>query len=518
MSSITLINETEGRFMQLGKMIKVAATRFGDAPAVRTADEVVSFAEFDRRTDRLANNLLASGVVPGDRVGILLPNGVEILVAYFALAKAGLVRVVLNWRDTPEDHAFKLRDAGCRAFLAAGVDPGVDDIAFQLDVSEVRAFSLSGTAAPCLVPRSDTAPHRLAYTGGTTGRPKAVILGERQERTQLTNYLKELIPDIGQGDVMLHAAALTHATSSFFLPHFVSGACNVILDTFEPAQFLDVLEHEQATCTFLVPTMISMLLREAESRPQTPVTTLRYLAYGAAPISPSTAARAESLFGAVLTQDYGQAEAPMGITYLRAADHDRIGSAGRAFASADVRLHDEDGKEAPVGQEGEVVVRGDIVMDGYWRRPEETATTLRNRWLHTGDIGRFDEDGFLYLLDRKNDVIISGGFNVYPREVEDALMGHASVHEVAVVGIPDDLWGERVCAVVLADQTITADELIEFVRPKLANYKRPKEITFVADLPKSPAGKILRRSVRDVLATSRQDPARAHPSSNSDAS
>jgi acyl-CoA synthetase (AMP-forming)/AMP-acid ligase II len=230
------------------------------------------------------------------------------------------------------------------------------------------------------------------------------------------------------------------------------------------------------------------------------VPALRRICYGAAPIAPSVAERAEQVFGRVLAQTYGQSEAPMTITLLRPDEHDRIGSAGRPYTMVEVRVVDDDDREVPAGQSGEVAVRGQILMSGYWNRPEETARTLRGGWLHTGDVGRFDDDGFLHLLDRRNDVIISGGFNVYPREVEDVLLEHPDIREAAVVGVPDERWGEVVQAVVATRGPVESAALLEWARPRLAGYKRPRALHIRDDLPKSSAGKILRRAVRDDLA------------------
>jgi acyl-CoA synthetase (AMP-forming)/AMP-acid ligase II len=249
----------------------------------------------------------------------------------------------------------------------------------------------------------------------------------------------------------------------------------------------------------LVPTMLAMVLDEP-GVDDVRVPALRRICYGAAPIAPSVAERAEQVFGRVLAQTYGQSEAPMTITLLRPDEHDRIGSAGRPYTMVEVRVVDDDDREVPAGQSGEVAVRGQILMSGYWNRPEETARTLRGGWLHTGDVGRFDDDGFLYLLDRRNDVIISGGFNVYPREVEDVLLEHPDIREAAVVGVPDERWGEVVQAVVATRGPVESAALLEWARPRLAGYKRPRALHIRDDLPKSSAGKILRRAVRDDLA------------------
>jgi acyl-CoA synthetase (AMP-forming)/AMP-acid ligase II len=271
------------------------------------------------------------------------------------------------------------------------------------------------------------------------------------------------------------------------------------MTAWNPSAYLEELQRTGATASFLVPTMIAMAIDEpgAESLQ---VPRLRRLCWGASPMAPSVSERAQQVFGQVLAQTYGQAEAPMAITVLQPDEHDRIGSAGRPYTLVEVQIVDEDDREVPLGESGEVVTRGQHVMSGYWNRPEASAETLRGGWLHTGDIGRMDDEGFLYLVDRRNDVIITGGSNVYPREVEDALTGHPTVREAAVVGLPSERWGEVVHAVVALrpGEQASPEELLAFAADRVAGYKRPRSLAIWDDLPKSPANKILRREVRDA--------------------
>jgi acyl-CoA synthetase (AMP-forming)/AMP-acid ligase II len=307
---------------------------------------------------------------------------------------------------------------------------------------------------------------------------------------------------------MLHAAPVTHASGAFFLPHLLRGARNVVMERFDPGRFLEELERTQATATFVVPTMLSMLLDDPGV--EDAKVKLRRLCYGAAPAAPSLLERAQQIFGPVLANTYGQAEAPMAITCLKPEDHaGRFGSAGKPYTLCQVRIFDEDDRELPPGEEGEVVTRGPHVMTGYLDQPEETAKTLRGGWLHTGDLGMADEEGFIALLDRRHDMIISGGFNVYPRAVEDALLAHPAVKEAAVVGLLDDRWGEKVHAVVSTRTEVSEDELLQFAAGHLAGYKRPRSIEFWDELPKSGPGKILRRSVRDQVRARQRDTAGA---------
>ena len=484
--------------MQVGDLVRRAASSWGDAVALEAGERTLSFTQFDEATDRLGNALLAAGLQPGDRVGVLLPNSIEGLLGFYALAKSGLVRVQLNARDTPEDHAFKLADAGARGLIADGRRN--ESVEFGWDLEDLARMSAEGPSGPCDVPRDAEAPYRLAYTGGTTGRPKGVVLTMRSEHAEVTNYLLDLVPDIRPGDVMLHVAPVTHASGSFFLPHLIRGARNVLLPRFDAGTCLEALERG-VTATFLVPTMISRLLEEPNVA-DAGTGALRRMCYGAAPIAPAVVERAQGAFGPVLAQTYGQAEAPMTLTLLRPEEHDRVGSAGRAYTMVEVRVLDDDDVEVRHGEEGEICARGQILCSGYWNRPEETAEKLRGGWLHTGDVGVMDDEGFVSLLDRKGDVIISGGFNVYPREVEDLLLADARVRDVAVVGVPDEEWGQVVHAVVSVREPVGEAELLDPLRDRVAGYKRPRGVHVWEELPKSPVGKILRRAVRDKLVGS----------------
>ncbi|EWT05325.1 long-chain fatty acid--CoA ligase [Intrasporangium chromatireducens Q5-1] len=487
--------------MDVAELIRRAALEFGDAPALRTSTTVMSFLEFDEQTERIGNGLLAQGLERGDRVGVLLPNGVDVVLVYYALAKSGLVRVPLNIKDTEGDHRYKLGDSGAQVLITDL--PGFETTTRVVTCADLHEFASSASAEPGDHRWRADELYRIGYTGGTTGRPKGVLLTHGIEMALLRNYLIDLLPGLQPGDRMLHAAPMTHATGSFFLPHLVRGGCNIIMESFDADRLVQFIGDVNPTCMFLVPTMISMLVDHPRAEAgMTP--SLRRLCYGASPIAPSVAQKAIGLFGPVLTQTYGQSEAPMTITLLRPEDHDRVGCAGRPYTFVDVQVHNEAGQQVQAGQEGEVVVRGDIVTPGYHQRPDATAETLRDGWLHTGDIGRFDDHGYLYLLDRKNDLIISGGYNVYPREVEDVLMSHPAVLEAAVYGLPDERWGQLVHAAVAlaAGADVSSDDLIAYCRDRLPSSKRPRHVSCLPSLPKSPAGKILRREVASSLSRS----------------
>ena len=496
--------------MQIGSLIRRAALHFGNAPCLVERKRVVSFGEFDALTDRLGNALLASGFNPGDRVGVLLPNGIDCLVAYYALAKSGLVRVSLNTRETIDNHIYKLADSGSRGVihnLTDEADSARLGVERPISPAELAALTAVTTDAPCAVDRALDAPYRLGYTGGTTGQSKAVTLTTRGELAELSAFLTDLTPDLRRDETFLHAAPIAHASGAFFLPSLVRGVRSLVMPKFDPAEFVGLAVRERCEHTFLVPTMLAMVLEVAGI--DRAGFALRSIAYGASPIAAAALQRAEDRFGRILVQTYGQAESPMVITCLRPEDHDRVGSCGRPFTIAEVAVFDEQDRPLPPGERGEIVCRGPQTMAYYWNRPETTAQAFRNGWLHTGDVGYMDHDGFFYLVDRKNDMLISGGYNVYPREVEDVLLSCEGVVEAAVVGLPDEKWGERVHAVVSGHQGLDPEHVMAHAREKLASYKRPKGISIWPELPKSSANKILRRTVRDRIVASMNEDAQA---------
>ncbi len=481
--------------MQIGQLIRRAALYFGDAACLVEGERRISFREFDAATDRLGNALLARGLQPGERVGVLLANSIECLIGYYAVAKAGLVRVGLNTRETLDNHQYKIADAGCRAVIHAGIEGlTVEQLIGPRELLDLIAH---GAPTPCAIDRALDTPYRLGFTGGTTGKAKAVTLTTRGELAELSAFLMDLVPDIRPGDTFLHAAPIAHASGAYFLPALARGATSLIMPKFDAAEFVKLAEQTQASMTFLVPTMLAMILEEPALA--CAKLNLRTISYGASPIAPSVLDRAQARFGKVFAQTYGQAESPMVITVLRPDEHDRVGSCGRPFTFVDVCVLDDEDKPVPVGEVGEICCRGPQTMAYYWNRPEATEQAFRGGWLHTGDIGKMDAEGFFYILDRKNDMLISGGYNVYPREVEEVLLEIDGVMEAAVVGVPDEKWGDRVIAVVAGRADLAADAILEHARTRLANYKRPKAVEIWPELPKSAANKILRREIRERI-------------------
>ena len=483
--------------MQISTLISRSARYFKEQICLTEGDRDVSFNEFDRLTNAVGNALIANGFNPGDRVGVLLPNSVDCLVAYYALAKAGLIRVGMNTRETVANHHYKLEDSGARAVIHRESN----DFPVEININEAgfAAMLSHSDDSHCSVDRDLDAPLRLGYTGGTTGQAKAVTLTTRGELAELSAFLMDLVPDLEPQSSFLHAAPIAHASGAFFLPALVRGARSIVMKKFDPAAFVLLAQQSQATHTFLVPTMLAMILEEPSLKDAQ--LALKKISYGASPIAPSLLERSETQFGRIFAQCYGQAESPMVITFLAPQDHDRVGSCGRPFSFVDCAVFDKDDLPLDDGQIGEIVCRGPQTMAYYWNRTEATEEVFRNGWLHTGDLGYRDADGFYYLVDRKNDMLISGGYNVYPREVEDVLMAYEGVVEAAVVGLPDEKWGDIIhAAVAVRDpEKFDLNGLLEHARANLANYKKPKSIVVWDELPKSAANKILRRQVKERL-------------------
>jgi long-chain acyl-CoA synthetase len=351
------------------------------------------------------------------------------------------------------------------------------------------------------VPVAQEDPSYLLYTSGTTGRPKGATTTIAGRIAATVTMLAEEL-DIKTGDAMIHAASLTHGSGSKVLAFFLRGARNLTMAKFDAEMFVHLADIAGATSSFLVPTMIRAISEVTAGRRLPP--SVRRVTYGGAPISPDLLSRVVDEWGAVLVQVYGSCEAPHPVLLLRPEDHlpdmlgpARLESAGRPVLQADVRLL-RDGADVPVGEEGELVVRTPSLMSGYWNRPEATSEVLIEGWYYTGDIARQDDQGFYFIVDRVRDVIISGGLNIYPAEVERVLEGHPQILEAAVIGVPDGTWGERVKALLVlrGGPPPSAEDIIEYCRPHLAGYKKPTLVEFVEELPHGSTGKLQKRDLR----------------------
>jgi acyl-CoA synthetase (AMP-forming)/AMP-acid ligase II len=359
------------------------------------------------------------------------------------------------------------------------------------------------------VPIEPTDVAWLFYTSGTTGKPKGAMETHRNLLTMVQQFLIAILHDACESDVMLHAAPIAHGTASVGLAHLAVGAAQCFPEStgFDPEHIFHIIERLRVSATFLAPTMIQMLLRSPH-RHGANVSSLKNVVYGGGPMYVELLKEALAAFGNVFHQIYGQGEAPMTCTTLPKWEHTvvgdarlerRLASAGRELPAVQVRVVDDDDRPVSACEPGEILVRGDLVMRGYWQSPQSSAEALRGGWLHTGDVGFLDEDGYLFITDRKKDLIISGGSNIYPREVEEVLLQHPAVGEVSVIGVPHEKWGETVKAIIVLRDGTHADEqqLIQFCRERIASYKKPTSVEFVDALPKNAYGKVLKRELRE---------------------
>jgi long-chain acyl-CoA synthetase len=513
--------------VNLGQLLTNAARRSPDAPAVTQGDRHLTYSGFDARVDALAHGLTGLGLGAGDRVAVLMHNCPELLETMFACFKAGLCWVPLNSRFTSSEVEFQVTDCAAAALISG---PGLYDVVDGAVLPGVHLISTgelpaggvayeqilaSGEGRGNAVVQVDRdALAWLFYTSGTTGRPKGAMLTHGVLDFVTASWLADLTP-MAEGDVTLHAAPLTHGAGFHAIATTARAGHHVLTDPgpFTPQAVFDQLRRARVTNTWLVPTQIIMLADAAAAAP-VELPDLRHVVYGGAPFPPAELRRAVESLGPVFVQLYGQGETPMTATVLPAAAHvaaladpasDRFASAGFARPGMDVRVFGSEDRELPPGEVGEVVVRGPAVMLGYWDRPDATAETLRGGWLHTGDLGRMDEHGYLYLLDRAKDLIITGGSNVYAIEVEAALISHPEVRDVAVVGVADRTWGEIVVAVVVSDDAGVEPLLVEHAARELAPYKRPRRYAFVETLPRNSTGKVLKRELRAQLADSERE-------------
>ncbi len=459
------------------------------------------------------------GLSPGDRVAIVMRNRPEYLEALFAIWHAGLVVVPVNARLHRDEIAYILDDSGA-AVVVTDEDHATDVESLLGTVASLRAAvvapgerwdRLAASSPARLVGRQPQDPAWLFYTSGTTGRPKGATLTHRNLLTMSLSYFAD-IDAVTPDDCILHAAPLSHGAGLYGLPHVARGAVSVVPRSggVDGEEIAALLGRWPGMSFFAAPTMVKRLTGDPAIAAGD-LSHLKTIIYGGAPMYLADLEDALGVFGPRLAQIYGQGETPMTITALSKADHadrdhpewrDRMQSVGLARTDVEVRVVDADDRELPAGDIGEVVVRGDVVMAGYWQQPDATAEALRGGWLHTGDVGSFDDDGYLTLRDRSKDLIISGGMNVYPREVEEALLRHAGVRAAAVVGRPDPEWGEAVVAfVVAADGTAppAVDELDRTCLDHIARFKRPKDYRFVDALPTNNYGKVVKRELRDLL-------------------
>lgn len=501
--------------MNLGRFLTAAAARDPERTALTSQGGQLSYRQLNQRVDALAQGLTGLGLAAGDRVVLWLRNGPEYIEAFFACWKLGLVAVPVNARLTPADVAFHAEDSTAAALVYG---PEFAEGAKEVPVAHRIGTGAGEFAYEDLVARNlgapdqtrevtDGAPAWLFYTSGTTGRPKGAVLTHGNLTFVTVSWCADL-HCLQPEDVVLHCAPLSHGAGFHALAAVARGAENVVHARFDPAAVLEAVARHRVSAVWLVPTQIRMLLDDGGLE-GADLSSLRRVIYGGSPMYLDDLKEALERIGPVLCQLYGQGESPMTITWLRAEEHraerpdqEVLASAGIERTGMEVRVADEEDREVSSGEVGEIQVRGPAVMAGYWGRPDTTAEALRGGWLHTGDLGRRDERGYLYVLDRLKDLIITGGANVYAREVEDVLLACPGVQEAAVFGVPHRLWGEAVTAVVVGTPALSADVVVAHCRERLADYKRPKQVHLAAEIPKNAYGKVLKRSLRDAYAGS----------------
>ena len=476
--------------MNLVHLLLQTARRQPDRPALAIGKRVVrTYGEMASRVSRLsfARKL---NLRPGDRIALAMKNCPEFYEVLFACWHAGLTAVPMNAKLHAKEFDYIVENSGAKACFGTPGLPGIP-------VSDLNEF-LEEPTSPAEVDPDGTA--WLFYTSGTTGVPKGAMLTHRNMLFQTQAYFAD-IDKLSPGDSALHPAPLSHGSGLYGLPHFAVGAVNVIPESgsFDPDEIFSLLDHWPGASFFAAPTMLVRLMGSGAARKPK---NLKTITYGGAPMYVADCLRAIELFGPRLYQLFGQGEAPMTITGLSQTYHlqkQYLDTCGAARTGVEVKIFDAEDRELPPGEVGEIVTRSDCVMKGYWQNPAATAKAMRSGWLHTGDVGSMDEQGFLTIRDRSKDMIISGGSNIYPREIEEVLLRHPAVAECSVVGRPHPEWGEEVIAFVVTKESIQKEELDRLCLDNIARFKRPREYRFVDSLPKNNYGKVLKTELRKKL-------------------
>lgn len=492
--------------------LRRAALTNARRPAIRSGGASLSFAQAWDRGVRLANGVRALGMTAGDRVAVLEHNCLESSDFVVGAAVANIVRVPLYKRNAPQGHAHMIRHSGCRAVIvAAEYLDEIESLRNELPALE-HVIVRDGGYEAWLAAQSDVDPDVpidlddpfiIRHSGGTTGLPKGMLLSHRAWMNTVRDWTYRL-PSIEAGDHWIHAAAISHGSGYPFFPTWLVGGCNVLEPQFDVPAVLDMFEA-LGGFSFVVPTMVSDMLAHRDGRARD-FSRLKALIVSGAPIRPQTAAAARALFGDKLHQLYGQTEA-VPVVWMTpsewstdVAGSDPALAVGRVMPFAELEIRDDDNRPVPPGVAGEIAVRNDGQMLKIWQEPEQTARRLVDGWVLTGDIGRLDENGFLYLVDRKDDMIISGGLNIWPAELEIVIAANPAVREVAVVGAPHERWGETPVAIVVLHEgmSVEPDELIHACATELGSYKKPSEVVLTRDLlPRTPVGKIQRKALRE---------------------
>jgi long-chain acyl-CoA synthetase len=507
----------------IGDVIRRNAELYPARVAFVCGARKTTFGLFNERVNRLANALAAQGLRAGERVALILPSDLELLEAYGACEKLGLIALPMNTRLHAREVADILADGepaaliydaraaqtlpdtsalsdSMRFIAAVGGEPGATS---AVDYETLLARGAS--AEPDASPQADDVAY-LYYTSGTTGKPKGVM---QTHQSALNNARRVMIDlEIRPDDVSIGTSPLFHIGGrSMSFNYFYRGCTAHLMPKFDADEYLHIAARESATMLLAVPTTLKMLLDSPE-RKRADLRAVRSVFYSGAPAAAPILREVTAWLGNVLQQVYGMSETGPAITILRREDHaaaiaagndERLLSCGRPCLDVKVRAVDDNGADVRPGEVGEVLIQSDSLMAGYWRLPELTAEAMRGGWLHSGDLGIWDDDGFLYLVDRKKEMIVSGSENVYPREVENVLYAHPGVAEVAVIGVPDDRWGETVLAIIVPkpDANLNSEDITAFCADRIAGYKKPRRIEFVSELPQNSIGKIDKKKLRE---------------------
>lgn len=482
----------------LSQLALKAAQACPEKIAVKDQDRHFTYQQFAERTLALSSYFHAQGIQKGDRVAVLMKNRAEHIELDIALAHAGIIKVPLNYRLHPKELLYMIDDASVS--LVIGDQELLDSVEVQVPKLAV------GASYEAILEHHQGQKHlekveeddlfAIMYTSGTTGNPKGVMLSHRNMIAGALSLAQ--VCNVDYDDIVGHVAPLTHGSN--FLSHvsWLYGLTQVVYDKFEAAHFLDKLQEDQVSIIFMVPTMVNLMIQDA-AFDATKLSTLKSINMAGSPIAAAKLQYALDKAGTIFVETYGQVEAPMCITMMpRHELPNRLESCGRIGPFVDVKIIDDAGEEVPHGEVGEIVCKGSLVMKGYWNNEIATQDTLKDGWLHTGDLAWRDGQGYVHIVDRKKDVIISGGVNIYPREVEEVLNLHPGVKETCVIGVEDEKWGENVVAYVVPNgmQEVTEEHLLSLCKEHLASFKKPKEIYIVTELPKSSYGKILKRELK----------------------
>lgn len=497
-------------------------TRYKDHTAIVFKDQRLTFAQMDARANRLSRGLLSLGLTRGHKVSVLLENSLESCDVVMGIPRTGLTGVSLNFRNSPEEQTAILNDAGADALIIG--ENFIDQMkpVFAMVPTLKHIIVVGGRKGDWLnydeliSNQSETRPdvevdyendiQRINYTSGTSGKPKGVVHTFETSYNILTNALLNMDQPIGPDDVNLNIGPLTHAAGFMMSIYYSRGARNIILTGFDEEEVLKTIEREKVTSVLFIPTMFYRLLRFPGLKSYD-LSSIRRIWYGTAPMNVERLKEGIHMFGNIFRQNYGLTEHPQPITYLGPEEHivdgsdvqtRRLSSAGRLAMGVELKIVDDDGNEVARDEVGEILIRSNKLMRGYWNMPKENAESFSGGWFHTRDMGMMDNDGYLYIVDRKSDMIISGGFNIYPREVEDVISAYPGVSEVSVIAVPDAEWGEAVKAILVTKPgvSLTEDEIIQHCRKHLAGYKKPRSVEFYEELPKTANGKIDRKSLK----------------------